>query len=44
MQSRPQVGLVQLDWQMFNQHDEAVLSMQGWGMFGRRPTGAGSSG
>ena len=43
MQSRPHVGLVQLAWQMFNQHDEAVLSMQGWGMFGRRP-GAGTAG
>ncbi len=36
MSSRPHVGLVQLDWQMSNQHDEDVLSMQGWGMFGRR--------
>ena len=37
MNSRPDVGLVQLEWRVFNQNDEAVMSMQGWGMFGRRP-------
>lgn len=43
MRSRPHVGLVQLDWLMFNQHDEAVMSMQGWGMFGlRNPASAGA--
>ncbi|HRI16907.1 MAG TPA: MaoC family dehydratase [Burkholderiaceae bacterium] len=41
MQSRPGVGLVESRWQVFNQHDELVLEMSGWGMFGRRPAGAG---
>ncbi len=37
MQSRPQVGLVESRWEVFNQHDEMVLDMRGWGMFARRP-------
>ena len=37
MASRPEVGLVQSRWEVFNQHAEAVLSMEGWGMFRRRP-------
>ncbi|MGL6111013.1 MAG: MaoC family dehydratase [Rubrivivax sp.] len=41
MNSRPGVGLVRTRWQMFNQHDEAVLSMEGWGMFGKRPAAVG---
>lgn len=36
MASRPAVGLVQSGWEVLNQHGEVVLSMQGWGMFGRR--------
>ncbi len=34
--SRPEIGLVRSSWQVFNQKDEAVMSMEGWGMFGRR--------
>jgi acyl dehydratase len=37
MASRPGVGLVKSRWEVLNQHGEAVLSMQGWGMFRRRP-------
>ena len=37
MASRPGVGLVQSRWLLRNQHDEPVLSMEGWGMFRRRP-------
>jgi len=33
---RPQIGLVRSVWAVFNQQDEQVLSMEGWGMFGRR--------
>ena len=33
---RPQIGLVRSAWAVFNQHDEQVMSMEGWGMFGRR--------
>ena len=33
---RPQIGLVRSEWAVFNQADEQVLSMEGWGMFGRR--------
>jgi acyl dehydratase len=34
--SRPHIGLVRSEWAVFNQHDEQVLSMEGWGMFGLR--------
>ncbi len=37
MGSRPTVGLVRSQWEMINQHREPVLTMEGWGMFGRRP-------
>jgi acyl dehydratase len=36
MASRPTAGLVQTAWEVLNQHGEAVMSMQGWNMFGRR--------
>ncbi|HEY1393077.1 MAG TPA: MaoC family dehydratase [Methylibium sp.] len=36
MNSRPSVGLVRSSWTALNQRDEAVLSMDGWGMFRRR--------
>ncbi|WP_077037175.1 MaoC family dehydratase [Pelomonas sp. KK5] len=34
--SRPEIGLVRSAWEVFNQNDEQVMSMEGWGMFGRR--------
>ena len=37
MASKPQVGLVRCRWEMRNQHEVPVLTMEGWGMFGRRP-------
>lgn len=40
MGSRPHVGLVQSQWEVMNQHRVVVLSMTGWGMFGRREPGA----
>ncbi len=36
MASRPTVGLVQSRWEVLNQAGETVLTMEGWGMFGRR--------
>lgn len=36
MNSKPEVGLVRSRWEVFNQHDHAVLEMEGWGMFRRR--------
>jgi acyl dehydratase len=36
MASKPHVGLIQSRWEMRNQHDEPVLTMEGWGMFRRR--------
>ncbi|MET0209355.1 MAG: MaoC family dehydratase [Burkholderiaceae bacterium] len=39
--SRPQIGLVRSGWEVFNQKDEQVMSMEGWGMFGRRDPAAG---
>ena len=38
MASRPNVGLMLSKWEVLNQHRALVLTMQGWGMFGRRPT------
>ena len=37
MASKPQVGLVRSRWEVRNQHETPVLTMEGWGMFGRRP-------
>ena len=34
--SRPLIGLVRSGWEVLNQHDEVVMTMEGWGMFGRR--------
>jgi acyl dehydratase len=39
-QSRPEMGLVQSRWETVNQRGELVLSMEGWGMFRRRPADA----
>jgi len=36
MASRGTVGLVLSKWETLNQDGQVVLSMQGWGMFGRR--------
>ena len=40
MKSRPDVGLTRTIWEMFNQHGEQVLMMDGYGMFRRRHPGA----
>ena len=36
MRKRADVGLVQTQWEMFNQHGQTVLTMNGWAMFRRR--------
>ena len=36
-ESRPAVGLVKSRWEAVNQKGETVMTMEGWGMFGRRP-------
>jgi acyl dehydratase len=36
MKSKPHVGLIESHWEVFNQHDQLVLDMRGWGMFARR--------
>ena len=36
MTSRPKVGLIKSRWEVLNQDREVVLTMQGWGLFGRR--------
>ncbi|HET6827194.1 MAG TPA: MaoC family dehydratase [Ramlibacter sp.] len=36
LRKRPDTGLVRSRWEMFNQNDEKVLEMEGYGMFGRR--------
>jgi acyl dehydratase len=41
-QSKPDVGLIKNHWQVYNQHNELVMSMEGWGMFRRRNPGATS--
>jgi acyl dehydratase len=35
--SRPGMGLLKTRWEARNQRGEPVLTMEGWGMFGRRP-------
>jgi acyl dehydratase len=35
--SRKGVGLVKQRWEAVNQRGELVLTMDGWGLFGRRP-------
>ena len=40
MASRPDVGLTRTLWEMFNQHGEQVLLMDGYGMFRRRTPGS----
>lgn len=37
MASREGVGLVQSRWTVRNQHGQPVMTMEGWGMFRRRP-------
>ncbi len=39
MKSKPDIGLVESHWEVFNQNDQQVLEMTGWGMFRRRPAG-----
>lgn len=34
--SRPQIGLVRTGFEVLNQRDEPVMTMESWGMFGRR--------
>jgi acyl dehydratase len=36
MSKRRDVGLVRTTWEMFNQHGDQVLHMEGYGMFRRR--------
>lgn len=35
--SRPGIGLVHSRWEAVNQRGEPVMTMEGWGMFRRRP-------
>jgi acyl dehydratase len=37
--SRPDMGLVKTRWEVFNQSNELVMSMEGYGMFERRHSG-----
>lgn len=34
--SKPEMGIVKSRWEVFNQHDELVMTMEGYGMFQRR--------
>jgi acyl dehydratase len=43
MTSRADVGLVRTAWDMFNQHGDKVLHMEGYGMFRRRHPGAATT-
>ena len=40
MSKRPDVGMTRNLWEMFNQHCDKVLHMEGWGMFRRRTPAA----
>ncbi|MCX7173417.1 MAG: MaoC family dehydratase [Proteobacteria bacterium] len=37
LESKPHVGLVRSGWEVFNQNNECVMTMEGHGMFRRRP-------
>jgi acyl dehydratase len=37
--SRPNLGLVKTRWDVYNQNDELVMTMEGYGMFERRHPG-----
>ncbi|PWT73045.1 MAG: dehydratase [Proteobacteria bacterium] len=37
--TRPEMGMVKSKWEVFNQHGELVMTMEGYGMFGRRNPG-----
>ena len=37
--SRPEMGMVKSRWEVFNQHGELVMTMEGYGMFARRNPG-----
>lgn len=37
--SRPDMGVVKTRWEVFNQHGELVMTMEGYGMFARRKPG-----
>ncbi|MDO5290378.1 MAG: MaoC/PaaZ C-terminal domain-containing protein [Pseudomonadota bacterium] len=39
MKSRPDVGLTRTLWEMFNQHGQQALLINGWRMFRRRTPG-----
>ena len=39
LKSKPGVGLVKNRWQLFNQHGEEVMQMEGYGMFLQRQRG-----
>jgi acyl dehydratase len=41
--SRPDAGLVKQRWTAVNQDGDLVMSMEGWGMFGRRPRETGEA-
>ena len=36
MGTRPDIGMTRNRWEMFNQHGDKVLHMEGWGMFKRQ--------
>jgi len=40
--NRPQIGLVRSQWEVRNQHGDTVMTMEGWGMFGRREAVSGA--
>jgi acyl dehydratase len=41
--SRPDIGIVNNLWEVFNQDGEMVMSMQGYGMFRRRTPGSAAT-
>ena len=41
--SKPDIGIVNNLWEVFNQNGELVMSMQGYGMFRRRNPGSAAT-
>jgi len=40
--TRPEMGIVRFFWEVINQNDQMVMSMEGYGLFGRRASGESS--
>jgi len=43
LNSKPDIGMIKARWEVFNQHDELVMTVEGMGMYRRRQPGAAAA-